>query len=285
MKITRHLLHGDAAKKVAFSASPNHGGEFAAGLPDTIVLHCTAGRDAKSAILTLKDPTVKSSSHLVVGRDGSVTQLVPFNAIAWHAGKSAWEGRTGLNDFSLGIEIDNAGRLDRQGEKYFSWFGKEYPRDEVFEGVHRNESEISYWHRYQEQDIELVRKICSLLIKAYPIKLILGHEEIAPGRKVDPGPAFPLDRLREKLLAADRDGSGPPSPVIAKPLASGVVIASSLNIRRDPLASAPKAADPLAQGAAVKILARKPGWLYVSAECKGWVSAEFVRETAGKEGG
>jgi N-acetylmuramoyl-L-alanine amidase len=281
LKISKHLLQGDASRKVASADTPNKGGAFKAGMPDTIIIHFTAGRDAKSAIKTLTDPAVKASAHLVVGRDGSITQLVPFNTVAWHAGKSAYEGRSGFNDFSIGIEIDNAGRLELQGGKFFSWFGKEYPQDEVFEGVHRNESEPAFWHRYQEQDIETVREICSLLIKAYPIKQILGHEEIAPGRKTDPGPAFPLDRLREKLLAADRNETDPPAPVVTKPLASGIVTASTLNIRRDPSTAAAKAADPLPQGAPVKILARKPGWLYVSAECRGWVSEEFVKETGG----
>lgn len=279
MKITRHLLQGDAKRKVTAGDTPNKGGIFAAGLPDTIVLHFTAGRDAKSAIRTLTDPKVKASAHLVVGRDGSITQLVPFNVVSWHAGKSSYEGRNGLNDFSIGIEIDNAGRLEKQGEKFFSWFGREYAPADVHAGVHRNESESTYWHRYQEQDIAIVGEICELLIRAYPIKQILGHDEIAPGRKTDPGPAFPLDKLREKLLAADRDETDPPAPEANKPLATGIVTASSLNIRKDANPAAPKAADALAQGSPVKILARKPGWLYVAAECRGWVSADFVKET------
>jgi len=278
LKIVNHLLQGDESRKVTAGETPNKGGTYKPGLPDTIIIHFTAGRDAKSAIKTLTDPAVKASAHLVVGRDGSVTQLVPFDTIAWHAGKSAWEGRTGLNDFSIGIEIDNAGRLDKQGDKFFSWFGREYAQADVFAGVHRNESVSTFWHRYQEQDIDIVREICSLLIKAYPIKQILGHEEIAPGRKTDPGPAFPLDKFREKLLAADRNETDPPAPVVVKPLGSGIVTASTLNIRRDPSPAAPQAADALPRGAAVKILARKPGWLYVSAECKGWVSEEFVKE-------
>jgi N-acetylmuramoyl-L-alanine amidase len=191
MKISKHLLQGDAEQKVVFTASPNKSGPFKTGLPDTIIIHFTAGRDAQSAIKTLIDPKVKASAHLMVGRDGSVTQLVPFNEACWHAGKSAYDGRVGLNDFSIGIEIDNAGRLEKQGDGYFSWFGKQYPREEVFEGVHRNESEPTFWHRFQERDIETVREICSLLIRAYGIRFILGHEEIAPGRKTDPGPAFP----------------------------------------------------------------------------------------------
>jgi N-acetylmuramoyl-L-alanine amidase len=279
MKIAKHLLQGDGTRKVARLDTPNRGDKFAPGLPDTVVIHFTAGSDAKSAIKTLTDPNAKASAHLVVGRDGSITQLVPFDTVAWHAGKSAYDGRVGLNAFSLGIEIDNAGRLEKQGEKYFSWFGREYPADQVFQGVHRNESVSSYWHRYQEQDIAIVRELCALLIRAYPIKQILGHEEIAPGRKTDPGPAFPLDRFREKLLATDRSEEEAPVPPAVKPQGSGLVTASTLNIRRDPSASAPKAADPLPLGASVRILDRKPGWLYVAAEVKGWVSADFIKET------
>lgn len=279
MKIVKHLLQGGADRKVAQGETPNKGGKFKAGLPDTIIIHFTAGGDAKSAIKTLTDPKAKASAHLVVGRDGSVTQLVPFDTVAWHAGKSAYDGRVGFNDFAIGIEIDNAGRLEKQGERFFSWFGREYPAEQAFLGTHRNESGPTWWHRYQEQEIAIVRDICALLIKAYPIKMILGHEEIAPGRKIDPGPAFPLDRFREKLLATDRSENDPPVPPAVKPLANGVVTASSLNIRKDPNPAAPKAADALAQGAAVKILDRKAGWLYVSTEVKGWVAADFVRET------
>ena len=106
-------------------------------------------------------------------------------------------------------------------------------------------------------------------------------EEIAPGRKSDPGPAFPLDKFREKLLSADRNQNEGPAPEVSRVLATGLVIASSLNIRKDPNAAAPKSADPLPQGASVKILARKPGWLYVAAECRGWVSSDFVKESGG----
>lgn len=279
MKITNHLLQGDDSRKVGFIASPNKSGNYAQGLPDTIILHYTAGKDSASAIKTLVDPAVKASAHLVVGRDGSITQLVPFNVIAWHAGKSAYEGRTGFNDFSIGIEIDNAGRLEKQGDRYFGWFGKEYAKEYVFEGIHRNESELAYWHRYQESDIDTVRDICQSLISTYGIKHILGHEEIAPGRKSDPGPAFPLDKFREKLLSADRDQNEAPAPEVSQALATGLVIASSLNIRKDPNPASPKTADPLPQGAQVKILARKPGWYYVAAECRGWVSADFVKES------
>ena len=278
MKISGNKLQGDATRKVVFTASPNKDGKFKAGLPDTVIIHFTAGRDAASAVKSLVDPQNKASAHLVVGRDGSITQLVPFDEISWHAGVSAYDGRTGFNQFAIGIEIDNAGRLEKQGEKYFSWFGREYPREEVVEAVHRNESEPGFWHRYQEREIALVQEICGLLIPAYGIKFILGHEEVAPGRKTDPGPAFPLDRLRDKLLNTDRSQNQGLAPDALRPLARGIVTANVLNIRREPLASAPKTADPLVEGAAVTILAEKAGWYYVAAECRGWVSAEYVKK-------
>ena len=62
--------------------------------------------------------------------------------------------------------------------------------------VHRNETEVTCWHRYPEMQRQVVDELCGLLMAAYGIARILGHEEIAPGRKNDPGPAFPLDELR-----------------------------------------------------------------------------------------
>lgn len=77
-----HRLEGDG---IPFRESPNHGGLFEPGLPDTIIIHYTAGSSAESSVKVLCDPKRKASAHLVVGRDGSVTQLVPFNTVAWHA--------------------------------------------------------------------------------------------------------------------------------------------------------------------------------------------------------
>ena len=82
---------------------------------------------------------------------------------------------------------------------------------EVVRGAHRNQNlpvahpqvrqPVCYWHRYAEVQFEVVETICAALIAAYGIHYILGHEEIAPDRKVDPGPAFPLDEMRARLLA------------------------------------------------------------------------------------
>lgn len=267
MRIENHLLKGEG---IQFRESPNHSGKLE---PDTVIIHYTAGRDAESSIKTLCDPTVKASAHLVVGRDGSITQLVPFNVIAWHAGRSSYKDRVGYNKYSIGIEIDNAGVLTKVNNIYTAWFGREYRDDEVVAAVHRNESTLKYWHRYTEAQITVVEDICRLLVKEYDIQDILGHEEISPQRKIDPGPAFPLDKLRDKILRADRHMDE--EDAMAFP-ANGKVRASRLNIRSGPSKQNNRVADPLARNQKVKILEKSDGWYRVSVELQGWVASEYV---------
>lgn len=277
MKIDNHLLKGTSTQKVGFKSTSKTSGTFKKGLPDTVVIHFTAGRNAKSSIQTLTDSTVKASAHLVIGRDESITQLVPFNEIAWHAGKSSWDSRNGLNKYSIGIEIDNAGRLEKQGDEYLSWFGKSYPSTEVFEGKHRNENHMSYWHRYTVEQIEITEQVVKLLSKAYDIKHILGHEEISPGRKVDPGPAFPLDKLRNDILFSDRETADDNTFVNkSAPTTSAIVTATKLNIRDSPSKDATKVRKPLTQGTEVNILEEQGDWCRVSVVEEGWVSKKWL---------
>jgi len=277
MKISDHLLQGDSNRKVSRVNSPNHSGSFGSGYPDTIIIHYTAGRNAASSINTLCDPNVKASAHLVIGRDKSVTQLVPFNIIAWHAGKSSYKGKKGFNKYSIGIEIDNAGQLTKQEDEYLSWFGARYTASEVYEGIHRNQSNISYWHRYTKEQIEITEEICKLLIQEYDIKCILGHEEVSPGRKTDPGPAFPLDKLRDKLLNAARDDDDG-DDIITHDNVHGIVTATKLNIRSLPDVNSSKVADPLPKGTEVKIIEESGDWYNVIVETKGWVSKNYIKK-------
>lgn len=272
MDIKNEKLDKQSAK---FVESPNNSGRFGESLPDTIVIHYTAGSSTESSVDTLTNPDVKASAHLVIGRDGSVTQLVPFNTIAWHAGKSAWGDRKGLNKYSIGIELDNAGRLTKSGNKYSAWFGRTYSEKEVVEAVHRNEEEPGYWHRFAEEQITKTFEICRLLINRYDIKTILGHEEISPGRKTDPGPAFPLDKLREKLLKTDR--SDREEEIYGEYKNPGEVTASMLNIRSGPSTGNPKIANPLQKGTIVEILDESDGWYQVEVRLKGWVSESYIK--------
>ncbi len=271
MKISNHKIVG-----VPYKKSPNTSGAFASGLPDSVIIHYTAGASAESSIDTLCKSSSQASAHLVVAKDGGITQLVPFNTVAWHAGKSNYDGRSGYNKYSIGIEIDNPGRLNKSGDKYYSWFGKEYPPEMVFEGVHRNESSVSYWYRYTQEQINAVFEICEALAEKYGIKFILGHEEIAPDRKTDPGPAFPLEKLRERILDRDRNQDAPlePRPTLKR---GGIVTARKLNIRSKPLLGAGTVAPPLSQGTIVDISEERLGWFKVKIELEGWVKKDYIK--------
>lgn len=160
---------------------------------DTIVLHATDGANAMSSAHYLARNDTSVSAHVVVARSGQVIQLLPFNVRAWHAGISEYEGRRQFNDFSIGIEIDNAGRLHRRENRFFSWFNKEYPLDEVFTTVENGHA--AYYHRYTRVQVGQVAEICALLKSRYLIRWLLRHSDITI-RKSDPGPAFPFDEVK-----------------------------------------------------------------------------------------
>jgi N-acetylmuramoyl-L-alanine amidase len=271
MNINNHRLIGE---KIGFRESPSHGGLFDQGLPDTIIIHFTAGSSSESSVNALCNPKTKASAHLVISRDGSITQIIPFNIVAWHAGNSSYKGRDGFNKYSIGIEIDNAGRLVKAGNEYISWFGRSYPEEEIMEGVHRNESKPSYWHRYTEKQIEAVYDVCDELVDTYRISEILGHEEISPGRKIDPGPAFPLDKLRERLLNKNRAEEGKEELLIGR---LGLVTASKLNIRSGPGTIAPTVTQPLVKGTKVEIVQELDDWYKVNLQIQGWVKKEYIK--------
>jgi len=272
MEIANHRLKDGGTK---YRESPNHGAKFGAGLPDSIIIHYTAGSSAASSVQTLCDPNAKASAHLVVGRDETITQLVPFDTVAWHAGASSYEGRSGFNNFSIGIEIDNAGPLKKSGDDYVAWFGRNYPASEVIEAVHRNESTPRYWLRYTEWQIATVSEICAALIATYPITMILGHEEIAPSRKQDPGPAFPLDKLRDRLLVRDRAETEAFETTTSGPM--GMVNTALLNVRAGPDANTQTVMAPLTQGTLVSVLQEQAGWYEVEVKNSGWVKKEFLK--------
>ena len=197
MQIADHRLEG-----ADYIESPNQGGPYAPGALDTIIIHYTAGANAESAIQTLCDVDRKVSAHLVVARNGAVTQLLPFNIVGWHAGQSRWGERESLNRNSVGIEIVNAGQLEARDGYFASWKGDAYHAAEVVEAVHRHQTEPTFWHRFTEAQVDVVESVCALLVREYGIIHILGHDEVAPGRKIDPGPAYPLDLLRARVLPA-----------------------------------------------------------------------------------
>jgi N-acetylmuramoyl-L-alanine amidase len=271
MKILSHKLHGS---NISFQQSPNSGKKFEVGSPDTLIIHYTGGRSLSSSVAWLTNPSARASAHVIIGKNGDIVQLVNFDKVAWHAGKSEWKGRSGLNQYSIGIELDNAGRLEKRVDGYYTWFGKRIESSNVAVLTHRHETIPSYWESFTEKQIDVAEQLSLLLCRKYNIQEILGHEDVSPGRKVDPGPAFPLDRLRNLITAEDRSSNDKPD-IDQKKHSNGVVIASLLNMRDKPSTESGKVIMQLPVGTDVNIMQEKGQWCRVSIE--GWVSRQWLR--------
>lgn len=143
---------------VRWEPSPN----FDERRPNYIVVHETTSATVDRALRTLTDPVRKVSAHYLIGRDGSVLQLVEERQRAWHAGESWWGGLTDLNSASIGIELDNTG-------------------DEPF----------------AEPQIDALLDLLASLRERYriPAANVIAHGDVAPRRKVDPSRYFPWQRL------------------------------------------------------------------------------------------
>lgn len=216
LKIKNHRLVG-----VPSVAANSSGGEM---VPSLIVVHDTAGRlDKGNCVSWFRSKECKTSAHVVIDRDGSITQMVPFNRKAFHAGKSSWRGRTFCNAFSIGIEIVNPGALDRNGR---AWFHKSTERGfSVADIVHKATPEHgdAWWMPYTDAQIKAVKEICRALCEEYPeCNEIVTHWMISPKRKIDTNPLFPLEDVRAYAFGID-DGhedevpDKPPADVIAQP--------------------------------------------------------------------
>lgn len=263
LSIKNHRLVGE---HVSFRATPNHSGEFT---PRYLVFHYTAGSSAASSVASLCNPASKASAHVVLGRDGSIVQLAPFNIVTWHAGKSHWNGIEGLNHSSIGIEMDNAGLLRRVGDKFVAWFGRTYPQGEVMQAQHKHGGGVQPWHAYTEKQIARALELAEVLAAHYNIEQVLGHDDIAPGRKQDPGPAFPLGSIASRVTSREDDV-----------LERYIVIATSLNIRKGPDASFDPVAPALKKGAVVSLLEAGARWSKVEVDgptdVEGWVNNAFI---------
>jgi len=172
---------------VRFVPSPNCDDRPAGAQPEVLVIHAISlppgqfgGTGIERLFCNTLDPAehpyyeeirdLRVSAHLLIRRDGEVVQFVPLHRRAWHAGQSSCEGRTRVNDFSIGIELEGTD-------------------DQPFEAV----------------QYRVLAELTRALHEAYPAitpARTYGHADIAPGRKTDPGPHFDWARYR-KLCAAD----------------------------------------------------------------------------------
>lgn len=278
MRISNHRL--DVAEWIPTN---NLSGNFEEGYPDTIVLHYTEGGSAKGVAQWLCKKEAGASAHVVVGREGEIYQMAEFNRIAWHAGRSEYKGRKNLNGYSIGIEIDNWGPIKKLGNNYKTTANTSIDASEVMKAKHRNERREKYWHKYTDVQIDAVIELCATLMDKYSIKTIVGHEEIAPGRKTDPGPAFPLEEVRNQLFGVNaREGVESmvvnPAEAVSAAVnkAEGIVSAPALNVRSGPGGSYPMVMEPLVQGRSVEIVEESEGWYRVRVVEEGWVSKRYI---------
>jgi N-acetylmuramoyl-L-alanine amidase len=137
-----------------------------------VVLHYTGMASADAALERMCDPEAKVSAHYMIDEDGTVTSLVPEDKRAWHAGRSYWRGITNVNSASVGIELVNPGH----------------------EGGYR---------AYPEEQIDALLPLLADIVDRYdvPRANIVGHSDIAPARKQDPGELFDWHRLEQLGLA------------------------------------------------------------------------------------
>ncbi len=195
--VSGHRLLEDGAP-VTFVETPNQGGPVK---PRYLIIHYTAGTRANGAIAHFANPAAKASAHLVIDRDGTVTQMVGFNRIAWHAGKSEWNGLSGINAYSIGIELANAGKLARRADgAWTSWAGSVIPPEEVIIATHKDESREAGWQVFPHAQLESAIAVAIALRQTYGFEAVLGHEDISPGRKVDPGPGFPMISFESQVM-------------------------------------------------------------------------------------
>lgn len=158
-----------------------------------LVIHFTAGASALSSIEWWKEKGGTVCAHFVIDRDGTIYQCRPCNRTAGHAGSSSWNDPKsgilyhGLNACSIGIELANG------GDAYPERFSNLSPTI----AAHKNGGPTKEWETYPSAQLAACEMLSKVLCDRYNLDDVVGHEDIAPNRKSDPGPAFPMRLLRE----------------------------------------------------------------------------------------
>lgn len=162
--------------------SPNRAARRGGLRPELVVIHYTAMASCAAARARLCDPTAEVSAHWLIDRDGSAEQLVDEAERAWHAGEGAWAGRGDVNSRSIGVELANGG-------------------DEPFA---------------EPQMAALERLLAGVMARwGIPPRGVIGHSDMAPGRKHDPGPRFDWGRLARGGLSIWPRAGRPPGDFAA----------------------------------------------------------------------
>lgn len=174
-----------------------------------IVLHYTAGGELSPTVKYLAEPNpAGASAHYVVGRTEAegIVQLVNLDDVAYHAGDSHYPDlkgvvKDGVSFSSVGIEICNWGPLTPQANGSFQncykqkYFGLTVKIEE------------NYWEPFTDYQYEAVAALCKIIMAKFPLitlDRIIGHSDVSPGRKIDPGPAWDWEMFRKQLTGGDK---------------------------------------------------------------------------------
>jgi N-acetylmuramoyl-L-alanine amidase len=163
------MLRPESAVATKVFPSPNHGERKDGRRPTLLVLHYTGMPDAGEALQWLANPISQVSAHYFVFEDGRVLQMVPEGRRAWHAGISSWDGEDDVNSSSIGIEIANPGHPGGLPA---------FPETQIASVTALAKDIVTRWRMSPDH--------------------VLAHSDVAPGRKLDPGEAFPWRRLHEE---------------------------------------------------------------------------------------
>lgn len=272
MRIIKNLLEGvkyDPAKEIGSVI-----------VPKFLVQHYTAGYTLASARSVFKTTII--AAHIIIDRDGTILQMVPFDRKANHAGPSSWMGVQNLNGHSIGIEYVNIGyaKMRADGRLVDAYGGVIKPEDAAtyIEAPNaRVGSGRIFWQPYTEAQILAGIEVTKAILDTYQIRDIVSHEEIdTRGWKTDPGPAFPMNRFTALMRGNSQIDNAQPLKGMV-----GVVTTATLNIRGGPSAQFPVIGQT-SLNSRLGIIDFKDGWYQIhttkdGAAGTGWVSASYVK--------
>jgi len=195
--------------KIVDHPSPNYNSRDGHEI-DMLVLHYTGMASAAQALQRLCDPEAKVSSHYMIEEDGTVYRLVPEDMRAWHAGKSSWRGQDNINQRSIGIELVNPGH------------------------------EFGY-RPFPKAQMEAVATLCKDILTRYaiPARNVVGHSDVAPERKEDPGELFDWEWMAGQGIGIF------PSPLVGE---GGAKRRERGALKEDTFTKIPPLPSPLPQG-------------------------------------
>ncbi|HEX3175413.1 MAG TPA: N-acetylmuramoyl-L-alanine amidase [Methylomirabilota bacterium] len=173
------------------------------------VVHYTArpfDRGATDAKSTLQFLAAQGLGCLVMDRDGIIYKAQGWDEVAYHAGPSTWKDTSGVSLYCMGMEIMNAGMLEKHGDTFHACFGGEIPPGEVREVQAKDNIKAGFYHRYTkaQEDALINFLLWQIETRGMDIDWIVGHDEVAPDRKQDPGGSLSLTMPELRALLKSR---------------------------------------------------------------------------------